>query len=327
MLEEAAIPALWSAVNGFFTPAVLFILLNVVIGTIAVTSKSSAPPAAAANGGESASAVVEGGVEHQPQQRRLSRVPSMAFERLRSFNLSRFAAPAPEPASVDRVVDLGYEQPPAPTAPEKEAAVKAAVDPEPEREAEHAHAHMERCRSEAAADLEVPRLPARLHKSASEMSAFAHFEAEEVEEAVQAVEKRRPATTRDGAAGRRLSVEGRGFGFGVGFRGGGGGAGRRRRGGRAGRELHQQVPQPAEAAAHGVHPALPRGHPPRPGSGGSRGRLARIRANRGGWMQDTEKSKAEAETNNKKRKANSGRMGMVKIPFFLVPFRFWFPVE
>ncbi|GJN38665.1 hypothetical protein PR202_gb27730 [Eleusine coracana subsp. coracana] len=199
MLEEA-IPALWSAVNGFFTPAVLFILLNVVIGTIAVTSKSSAPPAAAAERrGESASAVVEGGVEHQPQQRRLSRVPSMAFERLRSFNLSRFAAPAPETAAVDGVVDLGYEQPPAPAAPEKEKEAEAAVEPEPE----HAHAHMERSRSEAAADLEVPRLPARLHKSASEKSAFGHFEAAEVEEAVQAVEKRRPATTRDGAAGRR----------------------------------------------------------------------------------------------------------------------------
>jgi hypothetical protein len=41
MLEEA-VPALWSAFHGFFTPTVLFIL-NVIIGTIAVTSKLGPP--------------------------------------------------------------------------------------------------------------------------------------------------------------------------------------------------------------------------------------------------------------------------------------------
>ncbi|KAL6839372.1 hypothetical protein ACP4OV_030642 [Aristida adscensionis] len=192
MLEET-IPALWSAVHGFFTPAVLFVLLNLVIGTIAVTSKVTAPATAAAAEGDGAAASAAAGGE---QHRRLSRVPSMAFDRLRSFNLSRFAAPAPEPA-VAGAVDLGYEQeqPPAPAAEKEEAAVFQ----EAEREPEHA-AHMERSRSEAAAEAELPRLPARLHKSASDKSAFAHFEAEEVEEAVQAVEARRPATTRDGAA-------------------------------------------------------------------------------------------------------------------------------
>lgn len=38
MLEDA-VPSLWAAVNGWFTPSVLFVLLNIVIGTIAVTSK------------------------------------------------------------------------------------------------------------------------------------------------------------------------------------------------------------------------------------------------------------------------------------------------
>jgi hypothetical protein len=124
----------------------------------------------------------------------------MALERIRSFNLSRFTAPAPEPAAVTGVVDLGYDQLPVPPAVEKEeAAAAAVVEPEPEREP----VHMERCRSEAAAEPDVPRLPSRLHKSASEKSAFSHFEAQEVEEAVQAAEKRRPATTRDGGAARR----------------------------------------------------------------------------------------------------------------------------
>jgi hypothetical protein len=203
MLEEA-IPALWSAVHGFFTPAVLFILLNVVIGTIAVTSKV-AGPAAAADGEDAAHAGAAGGADQQQQnRRRLSRVPSMALERIRSFNLSRFTAPAPEPAAVTGVVDLGYDQLPVPPAVEKEeAAAAAVVEPEPEREP----VHMERCRSEAAAEPDVPRLPSRLHKSASEKSAFSHFEAQEVEEAVQAAEKRRLATTRDGGAARRLPMQ------------------------------------------------------------------------------------------------------------------------
>ncbi|CAA6666152.1 unnamed protein product [Spirodela intermedia] len=38
MLEDA-VPSVWAAVNGWFTPSVLFVLLNIVIGTIAVTSK------------------------------------------------------------------------------------------------------------------------------------------------------------------------------------------------------------------------------------------------------------------------------------------------
>ncbi|CAN6216535.1 unnamed protein product [Urochloa humidicola] len=209
MLEEA-FPALWSAVHGFFTPAVLFVVLNIVIGTIAVTTKVAS--AAAAGDGEGAAAP-GGGEEQQQQNRRLSRVPSMAFERLRSFNLNSFAAPPPETA-VSGEVDLGYEQPPTPPAVEKEVpavVVEREVEPEPEvvteHEREHAHAaaHVERSRSEAAAVAEVPRLPARLHKSASDRSAFAHFEAEEVEEAVRAVEARRPATTREGGA-RRLRV-------------------------------------------------------------------------------------------------------------------------
>ncbi|RLN12794.1 hypothetical protein C2845_PM09G16440 [Panicum miliaceum] len=197
---EAAIPALWSAVHGFFTPAVLFVVLNIVIGTIAVTSKVVAPAAGAADEEAAASGAGAGG----EQYRKLSRVPSMAFDRLRSFNLSRFAAPAPEPAMAGEV-DLGYEQPPAPAVKKEEPVVQRVVEPEPESEREHedahAAAHVERSRSEAAAaaEAELPRLPARLHKSASDRSAFAHFEAEEVEEAVRAVEARRPATTREGA--------------------------------------------------------------------------------------------------------------------------------
>lgn len=193
MLEEA-IPALLSAVHGWFTPAVLFVVLNIVIGTIAVTSKASAT-----SGDEEGA----GGAGWEPPQRRLARVPSMAFERLRSFN-GRFAAAEPAEAGV---VDLGYKQPPAAETEKEEGpvvVVERAVEPEPEPEPEHA-AHMERSRSEAAAEAQLPRLPARLVKSASDKSAFAHLGAEEVEETVRAVEARRPATTRE-TRGRRLPV-------------------------------------------------------------------------------------------------------------------------
>ncbi|CAN6207445.1 unnamed protein product [Urochloa humidicola] len=214
MLEET-IPALWSAVHGFFTPAVLFVVLNIVIGTIAVTSKVASPAPGAAAEGEGAAAGVGAGEEEQQQQyRRLSRVPSMAFERLRSFNLNRFAAPAPEPA-VAGDVDLGYGEPPAPAIEKEEEEEPVVVgvrereaEPEPEPVSVHAPAaaHVERSLSEAAAKAELPRLPARLHKSASDRSAFAHFEAQVVEEAVRAVEARRPATTREGGRRHRRRV-------------------------------------------------------------------------------------------------------------------------
>jgi hypothetical protein len=216
MLVEA-IPALWSALHGWFTPAVLFVVLNIVIGTIAVTSKTAAPEDGADDEGEGASVGAGAGTAGgEEPYRKLARVPSMAFDRLRSFNLNRFSAPAPEPA-VAGEVDLGYEEHlPAPAVEKQEepvVAVEREPEAEPERERErdephaHAAAHMERSRSEAAAEPELPRLPARLHKSASDRSAFAHFEAEEVEETVRAVEARRPATTREGARrGRRVPV-------------------------------------------------------------------------------------------------------------------------
>lgn len=208
MLEEA-IPALLSAVHGWFTPAVLFVVLNIVIGTIAVTSKAAA---ASETGGDEEGVAAAGGGGWEQPHRRLARVPSMAFERLRSFN-GRFAAAAPEPEPAEAgVVDLGYkQQQPAAAETEEgpvvvvERALEPEREPEPEPEPEHA-AHMERSRSEAAADAELPRLPARLHKSASDRSAFAHFGAEEVEETVRAVEARRPATTRESRGRRRFPV-------------------------------------------------------------------------------------------------------------------------
>lgn len=183
---ESAIPALWSTVHGWFTPAVLFLVLNIVIGTIAVSSKVTS--AAAGGEGADGEAAAGAGAAAGGEKRGLSRVPSMALDRLRSFRLSRHAAAVPEPP-VAGFVDLGLDEylPPL----EKEEPEDAEAD---QGEPEHDNAHIERSMSEAAAEPELPRLPARLRKSASDKSAFAHFVAEEDTEAV---ESRRPATTRD----------------------------------------------------------------------------------------------------------------------------------
>uniref|UniRef100_A0A0E0LCS6 DUF4408 domain-containing protein n=1 Tax=Oryza punctata TaxID=4537 RepID=A0A0E0LCS6_ORYPU len=196
---EAVIPAVWSAVHGWFTPTVLFVVLNIVIGTIAVTSKVAASSSSVGGGeGDGTGGGAWSGGGGGGEQRRLSRVPSMALDRLRSFNLSgRFAAaPSAPEAAVAGVLDLAA----------RDKATVDAVGGEREREEEEEHvqaAHVERSRSEAAATAaaDLPRLPARLRKSASDRSAFAHFEAEKKkaaeEEEREAVEARRPATTRD----------------------------------------------------------------------------------------------------------------------------------
>ncbi|KAF7109909.1 hypothetical protein CFC21_110095 [Triticum aestivum] len=180
MLEAAAIPELWSTVHGWFTPWVLFLVLNLVVLTIVVTSMAAAP----AKGGEGAAPGADG------ERRNLAGRPSMELDRHRSPNLPRFTAPAPE-APATGVLDLGQpdNQPPPP------------LEMEPENPGKREHAHMERSMSEAAVEAELPRRPARLRKSASDKSAFAHVVAKKDTEVV---EVRRPATTSD--AERRSSL-------------------------------------------------------------------------------------------------------------------------
>lgn len=210
---EAVIPAVWSAVHGWFTPAVLFLVLNIVIGTIAVTSKVTASSSTAGGGGEGVGygAWAGGGGGGGGEQRRFSRVPSMALDRLRSFNLSgRFSAAASAPAApeaaavVGGVLDLGARDEATTAAVVKDVGGGREREEEVEDEQERAQAAhvVERSKSEAtAAAADLPRLPARLRKSASDQSAFAHFEAEKKAAAAEvereAVEARRPATTRE----------------------------------------------------------------------------------------------------------------------------------
>ncbi|XP_020088184.1 pescadillo homolog [Ananas comosus] len=182
---EEAIPWIWGWAQGWLTPAVLFVLLNLVIGTIAVTSKGIVPRDPQPPGGA--------GAELHPAEaapRKLPRAPSRLLDRVRSFTLHshpnlRGAAPPPRPqALVDPLPD------PVPAAAEDGNRADPEEDEVDEEEEElrlpHGH-QLGRSHSDAhpaAGESPPPPLAARMKKSASEKSAFAHFEAAEVADAV-----------------------------------------------------------------------------------------------------------------------------------------------
>ncbi|WOK93877.1 hypothetical protein Cni_G02578 [Canna indica] len=145
---EESIPSILAYVYGWLTPAVLFVLLNLVIGTIAVASKSSSSSAQQPKPGPATD--VDDAAESFPA-RFLSRSSSIILDRLRSVNLQR-----------DR---SGKIPPPLKAAP--------AETPIPAAKAEEQHKHFSRSQSDAhpTAGEMPPKLAVRLKKSASEKSA------------------------------------------------------------------------------------------------------------------------------------------------------------
>ncbi|THU66167.1 hypothetical protein C4D60_Mb05t11310 [Musa balbisiana] len=169
MLEES-IPSILASVYGWFTPAVLFVLLNLVIGTIAVASKSSGT---GHHHHHQSGPDADDGGQACPGRflpHSLSRSPSVALDCLRSFNLHRY-----------RSGDIPPPFEPAPTA----RAEVLYETPNPVAGADDEHQHFGRSQSDAqpTAGEMPPKLPVRIKKSASEKSAFAHFEEAEVEAA------------------------------------------------------------------------------------------------------------------------------------------------
>ncbi|XP_078177203.1 uncharacterized protein LOC144571715 isoform X1 [Carex rostrata] len=205
MLEEA-IPSIWTSLLSWFTPAVFFVLLNLVIGTIAVTSKGRSSSATApSSAGDS---YVRTGA--------LTRAPSLVLDQIRSFSFSRYAhneipmetghiqsenatvagggayagglggsvlTRAPSLVldrlrsfNISRFVSGEYQA-------ETEEVVEPATDVLPdsasqvEEHEDHNEPHIERSHSDARSP--VPKLPVRMKKSASHKSAFSHFEAVE----------------------------------------------------------------------------------------------------------------------------------------------------
>jgi hypothetical protein len=129
------------AVRAWLTPPVLFVLVNLVIGTIAVMSKLMSATTASGNGGD---------------RRSLMRAPSAAFDRFRCFSFSRLGLPdaaAPDggewqrtsllrspSVALDRVRGFSFSRrAPAPATPPAEA-----------REEAKEQTHIERSQSEAA---------------------------------------------------------------------------------------------------------------------------------------------------------------------------------
>ncbi|KAF5743193.1 hypothetical protein HS088_TW09G01258 [Tripterygium wilfordii] len=85
MFEESvsAIPSIWASMNSWFTPTVLFVLLNLMIGTIAITSSF---------GTQKQSDQQHQQQQQQPQPQQLARSPSV-LQRLKSINLYSYRSP------------------------------------------------------------------------------------------------------------------------------------------------------------------------------------------------------------------------------------------
>ncbi|KAJ1691137.1 hypothetical protein LUZ63_015292 [Rhynchospora breviuscula] len=208
MLEEA-IPSLWTSLLSWFTPTVLFVLLNIVIGTIAVTSKGGAGAGAASSAGEhhhghasvlkrAPSLVLDrfrsfnlssyahheipsetghlqselapaggggGGYEGDRGGSALMRAPSLVLDRLRSFNLYRFVSGEVQVESVEVEVEPVVD-------------VVSSSDSQVEEHEHYSDHHIDRTQSDARPP--VPKLPTRMKKSASDKSAFSHFEEAEI---------------------------------------------------------------------------------------------------------------------------------------------------
>jgi Domain of unknown function (DUF4408) len=75
---EGIIPAIWTSLLSWFTPAVFFVLLNLVIGTIAVISKRKS------------SSTTSAGDHHHGSATTFARAPALVLDRLRSFNFSQY---------------------------------------------------------------------------------------------------------------------------------------------------------------------------------------------------------------------------------------------
>ncbi|XP_008778523.2 pathogen-associated molecular patterns-induced protein A70-like [Phoenix dactylifera] len=152
MMEESW-PSMWSSVRGWFSPTVLFVILNIVIGTIALTSKTLRSHRHRDND------------DDDDHPRPISRGPSAVLERLRSVGLFRFR-------SGDFPLDA------APPSPKSEP--PAAPDASTGGEQQH---HISRCQSdpqEAPGEEKEKKLSGRMKKSASENSPFAHLDEAEI---------------------------------------------------------------------------------------------------------------------------------------------------
>ncbi|PON56361.1 hypothetical protein PanWU01x14_181920 [Parasponia andersonii] len=89
MFEDSVsfIPSIWASMNSWFTPTVLFVLLNLMIGTIAITSSLTSSTSTQKHHGQS-------GEQHTHPHLQLARSPSM-LQRLKSINFYSYRSQEP----------------------------------------------------------------------------------------------------------------------------------------------------------------------------------------------------------------------------------------
>nr|DAD48994.1 TPA_asm: hypothetical protein HUJ06_018931 [Nelumbo nucifera] len=187
MLPES-IASICASVYSWFTPTVLFLLLNLMIATITLTS------------GIGTENHHHNDKQHTQHPQPLARSPSV-LQRLKSINLCRYRSeeetPFPsitttyQPSETESVQKLE-------TAQQQEQREKEEVVyqiPDQVRDD-----HVTRTTSDTrlgSGDMTV-KLPRKMKKSASAKSAFGHFEEEEEEEEEDLiVDRRRPSTVRE----------------------------------------------------------------------------------------------------------------------------------
>ncbi|XP_044463383.1 pathogen-associated molecular patterns-induced protein A70-like [Mangifera indica] len=223
MFEQSVsfIPSIWSSMNSWFTPTVLFVFLNLVIGTIAITSSL-------ANAHKQ---------QDHPQHHQIPRSPSV-LQRLKSVNFYTYRSPqsntnfAQTPAMdslltpqqlqsttgsplLQRLKSINlnsYFSQESSTLPKTQEAERQ-EEPKEEKEGDECiqneaaetpdldevsgqlkGSQVSRTKSDTKpVGGEMPKsLPKKMKKSASTESAFSHFEEEDL------VESRTPATAKEG---------------------------------------------------------------------------------------------------------------------------------
>lgn len=173
---------MWTSITTWFTPSSLFILVNAVIATIAITSRFTADKSHHLHGGPV-----------------LLRPPSF-LDRVKSFNFSPYNSdhnpnpgPGPGPTMLERLKSITLNRSDSVREPET-------APPPAEQSPEKTHHDHSICRSKSETQTQTPAtsLRRRLQKSLSEKLPWASFTTAQSEtgELVSEIERRRPATAR-----------------------------------------------------------------------------------------------------------------------------------
>uniref|UniRef100_A0A5B7C5G4 DUF4408 domain-containing protein n=1 Tax=Davidia involucrata TaxID=16924 RepID=A0A5B7C5G4_DAVIN len=162
-VAEPAVASMWAFMTSWFTPTILFCVLNLMIGTIFITSNFKTHNKEQQNHSEDH--------ELRPQ---LVRPPSI-LERFRSINFSLYRSEQPDPLQPETT---HHTDPPADQAPDQNQS----------HDQDH---HLTRSKSAEASETPA-RVPVKMKKSASEKLVV-----ETSFEDVEASERQRPATVRE----------------------------------------------------------------------------------------------------------------------------------